>query len=186
MNEDLFKSIPNKQENLSVETRIARPEDWKDLKQIRLEAINGKDTGAFGSGLKEYDLNKSDEDWQSDLSEENKNNFFVLSWYDSEIASMGRATFHDEDDAWWINSVYVRKPFRGKIFPKKTFGEFLKEIKKRGGSKIMIGVKPSNEMPIELYKKLGFKMAQNFAVVAYKKYFNHGWQIMEFDLSDKK
>lgn len=154
MSEDPFKS----KETLAVRVEIAKPGDWKAYKELRLLAIAGKDAEMFGVTDKpevlEAEKNKLDKAWEYDISSDDT--FVLLSWQGSEAVGMIRAK-EIETGVWYLTSGYTKENSRGKIFAPSAFKVILKEIKKRGGTKIKIGVKAHNKIMIGIATTLGFK-----------------------------
>lgn len=172
-------------EKLDVDIEIAGPGDWEALKEIRTIAINSKDAKMFGGNIVEADRAKIDEDWKAEVQK--KKIFYTLVWNGSEAIGMGRARYFPEDGVWYISSVYMKEKFRGKVSPRKAMQVFIDEIKKRGGSKVALGVRTINERAIKLYEALGFRKVEP----SMYQYLRHPikktkWQEMEKNLDNNE
>ena len=126
----------------------------------------------FGPKGVARDRNKSDQEWQEDLSR-SENMFTVLSWSGSEVVGMGAAREKEEKRFWHMGSAYVKPEFRGGA-GRKMLAFIIRKIFDRGGSKVEVGVKPGNERSMRLCKSLGFK----------KVGMSDGWQMLELSLAD--
>ncbi|MBP9715346.1 MAG: GNAT family N-acetyltransferase [Candidatus Pacebacteria bacterium] len=173
-----------KNEQKQISTKIAGVGDGLALKKIRLQAVNSPDSKMFGQKLIDRDRAKTDEEWEAEVSPENKDTFYVIFEDDKEPVGMGRADFSGKQGLWYINSMYMDDLFRGKVFPRKALKEFVDEIKRRDGKKVMIGVRSSNERPIVLYKNLGFTFTKN--IPSFLMNIFKGWRVMELDLTKGK
>ena len=176
MNEDPFKK-----EQLVVRIEIAGPEDWKAYKEMRLLAITGKDKEMFGvtsdSKHVEGELGRADADWKNDLSVDKRDQFVILAWKGSEAIGMIRAK-ETEKMGWYLTSGYVKEDSRGKVFVPKVLSEVAKEVKKRGGFKLSMGVKAHNKIMISIATLLGFKKVESES-------YGPGFY-MELDLENKE
>ncbi len=174
--------VQKNREALDIKVRIATPDDWQALKKIRLAAIDSEDVKMFGPKLVAKDRARTDEQWKEELSPDNKDLFYVLASEGSEIKGMGRSSYYSDEDAWYISSAWTEKDFRGRVFPRTALSLFKDEIKKRGGSKVIIGVKSNNTRSMSLYKALGFKLTSTSVLAKFGKILGLGWQTMELDL----
>jgi ribosomal protein S18 acetylase RimI-like enzyme len=153
----------NKNEQL-VMVKIATPEDWESYKKMRLAAITSEEKDMFGRDSDaervEEEKNRPDEDWQADLSRDKIDQFVVLAWKGSEAIGIVRAKERPEKRVWYLASAYTAKDSRGEVFPPKVLTEIISEVRKRGGSKVLMGVKAKNETMIHLATLLGFKKVE--------------------------
>src|SRR3989338_1354503 len=152
-----MEQFPKKQEKIEVRIEIATEKDWQAYKEIRLEAIKGKDAAMFGGHDKERDKVKPDDEWREDLAL-HEDRFIILSWVGSRAAGMGRADeIKDKKGVWSMGQGYVRDEFRGENIGKKILAARLAEIKKRGGVKVITAMFHGNERPMHIAGLFGFK-----------------------------
>ncbi len=148
----------SKQEQLDVRVEIAKPEDWEAYKEIRLMAITGNDAEMFGvtsdpSRVKE-EQSRGDIEWKKNLSSTDM--FIVLSWINTQVVGMGLARKREEKQDWYMGHGYVKENFRGMEAGKKMFAKRLDEIRKRGGTRVTIGVKAYNNTSIHIAESFCF------------------------------
>lgn len=163
MNENPFKNQPTSgndsnqetKENFTVRVETATPKDWEAYKKLRLMAITGKDTEMLDSTSVKRDLKKSDEDWQKDLAESN-DSYWKMAWTGNEAVGMAQA-INRGSGVWHLVSVYSREDLRGKGIGKKLYIAHIDEIRKRGGLKIITGIKYRNARALGLALSFGFK-----------------------------
>lgn len=153
---------PN-QEKLKIEVRMAGPDDWQTYKDLRLEAINSKDSEMFGftpgdlsdNKRKAVEASKTEKDWREDLA---KSNFFVFLVFQGSIAiGMGIAKYRGEQGDWYMASGYIKEGFRNKGIGKKLFATRLSKIKEMHGKKVTLAVKAINTRSIHVAEYFGFK-----------------------------
>ena len=158
------KSLGNNQIEQLTRIKIATPEDWKSYKEMRLAAITSEEKDMFGRDSDrehvEEEKNRLDADWQADLSTEKIDQFVVLTYAGSEAIGIVRAKEMGEKGVWYLSSGYSKKDSRGEVFPPRVLTEVVNEIQKRGGTKVLIGVKAENATMIRLATLLGFKKVE--------------------------
>jgi len=151
-------------EQLGIRAKIATPEDWQSYKNMRIAAITGEDKEMFGVDSDplrvEEEKKRLDTDWQNDLSADKIDQFVVLAWVGSEAIGIVRVKERPEKGIWYLTSGYSKKDSRGKVFPPKVFTEIVNEVRKRGGSKVLMGVKAKNQTMIRLATLLGFRKVE--------------------------
>ena len=188
MNEDIFKKQPGyNKEKLQVKVELATPENWKECKRLRLLELTGEDAEMFGAGPKhpeklEEEQKRGEKEWREDLSPENKDVFFVLSWKGPNAVGLGRASQRGEG-VWRMAWGYTEKSFRKQGFGTKNFALRLKNIIERGGKKVTIGVKANNKDSISLAKSFDFKTDDTIPIKLQKMFKYSGYN-MELDLSN--
>ncbi len=163
MNENPFANQPSpandpKKENkevLAVKVEIATPENWEAYKKLRLKAVTGEDAEMLNSREVKRDRSKGDDEWKKDL-EHNEETFFVLAWNGNEAVGMGKA-YNLGEGVWNLGAGYVEEELRGKGIGKKVWIARIEEIKKRGGIKVVTGIKYKNEKSLRVAESLGFK-----------------------------
>jgi len=146
----------NPQEKMDISMKMATPEDWKayrDLCLLTVRPDTSKIMGITHEDVIDTRIRKAKE-WRQDLSRKDK--FVVLSWNGSEPIGMG-VSENQGGFTWILGSFYVKEKFRGKIFPNKALAVFSEEIKRRGGSRIVLAVALNNKRAIDLYEKVGFR-----------------------------
>lgn len=162
MTEDPFKNKQQKQEEL-VTVRLASPKDWKECKKLRVMVIKGKDAEMFGITPEEREEIIKEEEAEDEKEWEEKllgsDAFGVLAWNGSNPIGIGLAKKREEKGDWYIYSGYVKPDSRGGV-GKKMFSMRLEEIRKRGGKKVMLGVKAINKISISIAESFGFKKAE--------------------------
>src|SRR3989338_9647669 len=138
MSEDPFQ---NKPKQLKLKIEVARPEDWQDYKKIRLEALE-KNSEAFRRTLAEA-LQNTDQKWKDALSGDKV--FMFLARNDLEPIGLAGAkkVVEQGENIWRVISVYVRKEFRGGL-GRRLMENVLAEIRRRGGSKVVLGVRKAD------------------------------------------
>lgn len=204
MNENPFNKIPqpnkpeesnpNKREQLDVKIEIASEKDWKDYKEIRVEAIDN-DIEVFGKYFKHEapkERERSDQEWKDDL----ENSIIVLSKNGPKIIGVvkGVKSPNVEDvDIWRINSVYLNPDFRkkaiGENIAEKMLGMVLEEIKSKGAIKVRLWVLSKRSPAIGLYEKFGFKKINSIKalpIMGYNPKYLSEWQIMELELAKQE
>lgn len=132
--------------------------DWKNYKEIRLDALE-KDPESFGSSYEE-EKKRSEKIWKNKLSE--KNRIALIAVKERRVVGILIIMFESGIKLAHIAnifSVYVKKEYRGKGISTELMREALKLIESRKGTrKINLHV-TTNQLPaINLYKKFGFKI----------------------------
>ncbi|MBU0998936.1 GNAT family N-acetyltransferase [Patescibacteria group bacterium] len=157
MNEDIFKN----QEKLNVKIRMAKPEDWKELRDFRLEIINndGKKMGVQDDEIPEI-KNRTDQDWKNIFLEKENQFTVVLVSTDSKIIGIGRADRWEK--AWYLGYLFVRKEFRGIGLSSKITAARLNEIRSRGGKEVWTFIKEGNTESLRNARSFGFEKDNTF------------------------
>lgn len=171
-------------EKLSVRVEIAKPEDWKAVRDLRVEAITGPDARMFGLTKKAtmQESNRSEQEWRDELSSDKT--FAVLSWNGSDPTGFGRAILK-EDGAWRIRNGYIKKEFRGQGIGEEIFRARLDEIRRRGGKRVVVSIRPDNKVSLRIAEKFGFNPVsiRNAAMSSLQnKLFNKGFVYLYLDL----
>lgn len=162
MNESFFeKQKPNQEQVFMV--KLASVDDWQACKELRLMMCKGNDAKMFGITpenreeiIKEEEA-ESEKEWKEKLSGDGV--FGVLAWSGSEPIGTGFAKRREDKEDWFIYSGYVRPGFRGGV-GKKIFAARLFEIIKRGGKKVVLGVKAINATSIHVAESFCFKKVE--------------------------
>lgn len=149
-------------EQIAATFEIAKPEEWRDLAVILSEAAEKEPESFFPTQLPK----KEDEaNWRSYFE---GNKFFVFAKIGSEIIGVGEANEgHNENNTpngvWYINWAYVKSEFRRRGIGEKIYRERVKEIERRGGSKVLVSILKTNKgfgVVKDLNKKIGFREIQ--------------------------
>ncbi|MFA6355282.1 MAG: GNAT family N-acetyltransferase [Candidatus Paceibacterota bacterium] len=151
-----------KSEKLNLRTEIIDENEWENFKKIRLEAIENEPMAFYVTkSSKEKENNKSDEEWQNELI--NENSFIVLSKNNDIPVGMIQAICKLKDkNEWHIRGVYLNKDFRGSGCGKDMMNLTLDEINRRGGKVITLNVIDTQEVARKIYEKLGFEVTSRF------------------------
>lgn len=162
-----------------------RPTDWKQFKEIRLNALKDAPQ-AFGASYDE-EAKLSDEEWQKSLknSEASNSLWYLFAKKGKELIGIvaaytdkGKKVEHLAN----IGSVFVVPQQRGKGVAKKLMEELLKEIQKNPKI-IKINLRVSSEQiaAVKLYESLGFKkvaLMENELLIDGK--FYDEWEMYKF------
>jgi hypothetical protein len=155
----------NTSEKLDLKIEVAKEEDWEQYKNLRLIAMTSEDKEMLGSTpeLVEKARARTDQEWKDDITA--KNMFVMLSKNGSEAIGMGIAADDLENGIWRMGSGFVKPEFRNtpERVGRNMFAARLEEIKKRGGKKVMIGVKAVNATSIHIAESFGFKKREEDA-----------------------
>ncbi len=183
MDQDPFK----KAEDLDIRIEKATPDDWEVCKELRTLALTGKDARMFGATpemITEEEA-RSEKEWREDLS--NPDTIFVLSKLDSETVGFGRAIRREKNN-WHMGWAYTKESFRKKGLGTKNSEFRLKEIIKRNGKKVTMGIMTDNLDSIKIAEKLGFikKGPEVKVMKGENKDIPYTWQMMELDLTKQK
>jgi RimJ/RimL family protein N-acetyltransferase len=134
------------------------PKDWKNLKDLRLEALK-EESDAFGSSYEESAAH-SDDEWKQKLANPKNPTILVCD----EGQAIGMAGAYQEKGVnlkhiAYIWGVYLRKNYRGKGISLKLMEALLNEIaKNKEIEKINLNVNTSRLSAVKLYEKLGFEI----------------------------
>lgn len=135
----------------------ATEKDWKEYKEIRLEALKNNPE-AFGASY-EDEAKRSGARWKKSLKDKNKTVFLVLD--NNKPVAISMILFESSkrfDHIARISSVYVNPEYRGRKLSSKLMELIIKEAKRKKIMKIQLKVVTSQESAIALYKKFGFKV----------------------------
>tara|TARA_B100000315_G_scaffold51735_1_gene46157 strand:+ start:32 stop:526 length:495 start_codon:yes stop_codon:yes gene_type:complete len=138
--------------------KIAKLKNWKEFRDIRLDALR-VDPIAFGASHEE-ESKLSVKDWKNKFGK--KERFIFLYYYDKKVVGMTRVSFELSEKIRHIANVYevyVKPEYRGKGISSELMKFALKFIKsKRKIKKISLYVSTSRLLALKLYKKFGFKI----------------------------
>jgi ribosomal protein S18 acetylase RimI-like enzyme len=198
MSENPFKNKPlqpqspdvsdNSFEKKEIKIRSANPEDWKELRDLRLNAIiEYPEMFAATTKSTEEEKQKKEVDWRKNIY--GIKGFIILSFVDGEVAGMARAL--KKTSEWWhIGWMYVKKDFQGEGLGKKMIAERLKEIQKRGGSYVTVLIKADNAKSIHNCESFGFKkvniMLTKFPLKTKLEALRVGFDCYELDLTARE
>lgn len=171
-----------KKERIPFTVEVAKPEDWRAYRDIRIEALT-KNPEAFGATLEDA-LKRKDLGWKFDLSDSNRR-FYVLAKSGSGISaakSVAGAFEKEYEKSWHIIGVYTREEFRGQGLSRKVIEKILAEAKNKGGIKATLNVTENieQEPARKLYADLGFSL------IGRMEEDGEPYLIMGKDLSDIK
>ncbi|HTE48875.1 MAG TPA: GNAT family N-acetyltransferase [Candidatus Paceibacterota bacterium] len=178
MNGNSFENQKPPQEQLALRIEIATEKDYEAYKKLRIEAVTGSDAQMFGVTPEEVviEQSRSDSEWKESLSGDDK--FIILLWGGTEAIGCVRARMTKEKGVWSLSSGYIKPGFRGQGIGKKMYAAPLREIKKRGGEKVQIGVNIVNEKSLNIAQIFGFKSV----IVTNVK--GRDWNEMDLDLTN--
>lgn len=149
----------NKKEKLAISLRLATPEDWETVKDLRIEAITGEDKEMFFGDHPEWaegDKTKTEKEWKSELLDQK--NFTILSYNNDKVVGFGRGWENPKHPgAYYIGHAFTKKEFRGNDAGKKVFASRLREVINRHGKLITHGVWHKNDKMIGISESFGFK-----------------------------
>jgi ribosomal protein S18 acetylase RimI-like enzyme len=141
-----------------ITVKRATLEDWKNYKEIRLDALQ-KNPESFGRAYEE-EKNRSENEWKSKLEDKNRTTLLVLDGKKAVgilgiIFESSARVAHIAD----IISVYLKEEYRGKGIASQLMEEAIKVIKSRKiTKKVKLNV-TTNQLPaVNLYKKFGFRI----------------------------
>jgi ribosomal protein S18 acetylase RimI-like enzyme len=154
-------TAPNTSEQLAITFEIAKPEDWKELAKIRLEALE-KDPKSF-IGVKAPEIPAEDDEskWRSYIEDPEKFFLFVKSG-DEVIGLIG--AWNLGENVWYMQWGYIKPNFRRRGAGEAMIIEMVEEIERRGARKIIANILKANENFDRVKKfteKLGFKVVPN-------------------------
>lgn len=143
------------------EVEILRPqvEDWQEVKNLRLEALQ-KEPQAFGATY-ESALTITDENWQTRISNslgENPKELLVVARENGEFVGM-IAAYPKTETTWNIISVYVKEEYRGQKISSRLFQQILDLLESNiKPQNIELTVNVQQEAAIQLYLRNGFQI----------------------------
>ena len=141
-----------------LEIRRVRPEDWRDLRALRLEALEDTPLG-FLETLAEARA-KPDEDWQARAArgaqdgDAFRDSFQVMAW-DGE-RPVGNCVCFLRDGAAWLGAVYVTPDHRGLGLLDALAERCAAWGRERGMSVLRLEVHEANAPAQAAYRRLGF------------------------------
>lgn len=150
----------NYNEKLDVEIRIAVPEEWKGLKDLRLNILNKESGNSYVATFRQIrEIKKrTDKQWKDILF--GKDKFSVIALKDSEIVGMGRAEKNKE--IWYLYNLGVKNELRRARIGAKLTAIQLNEIKMRGGKELRIFVSKRNVPSLKNAESFGFRRDNTF------------------------
>ena len=130
---------------------------WKDLRTLRLEALE-KEPTAFGKSYKE-ECDMTEEDWRKKSVTKNGNK--LIAYLDGEPVGMVEyyfETLQKLKHIATIYSMYVRPEYRQQKIGKKLLEQALEDIKQNEKvEKVKLLVNSSNEGACQFYRNFGFQ-----------------------------
>lgn len=145
---------------MRFETKILTSNDWKILREIRLDTLKSEPQ-AFSTKYTD-EMKKHDSYWIDKLQDEN--DIYIVAIVDNNTVGVVRASFKDSDapsDTGVIGSLYVKKAFRGVGIAKKLIKNSIKHLESnRNINRIWLWVRSSQKIAVNLYKKLGFSLVK--------------------------
>lgn len=162
-------------------TRIATPEDWETIKELRELAITGSDTEMMGIKKNlEKQLGKTEKEWRKELS--NDNNIYVESWSNLKAIGMGFVTKKEErENTWHLRYGYVLPEFRNNGVGREMFAKRLREVINRGGKEVVLTIRNDNLSSLHVAKSFGAE-ADNKTEIS-KEAYDLGWRWWKIDLT---
>lgn len=145
---------------LDVEIARLGPNDWRELKAIRLEALL-QDPAAFSSTYVES-LTLRDDDWRRRLARTDA--VTLVARGDGDPIGMAGAIFGADGEAHvaMIFGMYVSGGRRGQGVGRMLLGELLQEIAAHPEmATIRLWVAPTQHAARQLYTSLGFREVEN-------------------------
>lgn len=132
--------------------KILTPADWEKFKAIR---IRGWETNpeAFG-GDKQAEIDSDEEYWARRL--DNPKRFYMGIEENNKLVSVAGVII--DDHGWTLCGVYTDPDYRGKGLSTRVITECMEEVKRRGGTKMVLFVQSIQATALHLYTKLGFKI----------------------------
>ena len=147
--------MEDSRKKLDVEIRMAIPEEWKELKNFRLNLLNNERGNSYVATPRQVReiKRRTDEQWKDILF--GKDRFSVLALNDSGVVGMGRA--EKKKDVWYLYNLGVKKELRGARIGAKLTAIQLNEIKVRGGKELRIFVSKRNVPSLKNAESFGFR-----------------------------
>jgi len=141
---------------MSLVSRLVTTSDWKQYKEIRLEALQ-KEPQAFGSSYNR-EKDRTEEEWRDKLSQSENSqgkSFFYAVSEGKNFVAMGGA-YQDENDEWNIISIYTKKEYRGRGLGQTIINSIIGELKDRKIKRAYLSVNSFQKTAQRLYEKNGF------------------------------
>ncbi|MEN9604377.1 MAG: hypothetical protein RJB39_62 [Candidatus Parcubacteria bacterium] len=132
--------------------KILTTTDWQKLKALRIEGWQ-TDPQAFWGDPK-LEIDGEEEYWHERLTD--PKSFYVGIEEDGKLVSVAGGRWHEDEKSWALMAVYTSVPYRGKRFSKQLVNMVTDEVKKKGGTKIMLYVTEGQNAAISMYEKMGF------------------------------
>lgn len=124
--------------------RQLRPDDWRDLRDIRLEALRDH-PGSFFARLEEV-TRRTQADWVAMLANPDMASFGL---FDGEALAGLTAIYLDKSDPSGataaLGSSFIRPAWRGRGFAARCYAERLAWARERGVARVTVGHRASNE-----------------------------------------
>jgi ribosomal protein S18 acetylase RimI-like enzyme len=141
-----------------LEIRRVRPDDWRDLRALRLEALEDTPLG-FLETLADA-LAKPDEDWQARTArgaqdgDTFRDSFQVMAWHGAR--PVANCVCFLRDGAAWLGAVYVTPDHRGQGLLDVLSEHCAAWGRERGMSVLRLEVHEDNAPAQAAYRRLGF------------------------------
>jgi ribosomal protein S18 acetylase RimI-like enzyme len=146
-------------EAASLEIRRVRPEDWRDLRALRLEALEDTPMG-FLETLTDA-LAKPDEDWQARAArgaadgDALRDTFQVMAWHGAR--PVANCVCFLREGAAWLAAVYVTPDHRGQGLLAELAERCAAWGRERGMAVLRLEVHEDNARAQAAYARLGFR-----------------------------
>lgn len=132
--------------------RKARAGDWRELRTIRLEALDDTPE-AYGSTYEES-LAWSNLQWRTIARSRN----YYLGEYHKKICGMASGGYNDDHpDTWWLYSMYVSPVARGSGLATQLVDRVASWARDEGAKELFLHVGLSVARARAFYKKVGFE-----------------------------
>ncbi len=145
--------------NNTADIQITSPtlDNWKDAKNLRLEALQN-DALAFGGSYQKA-LKKSDFEWKNEIKQtlgDHPKELMIIAKDAERIVGMLGA-FPKTVERWNLKGLYVTPDYRGKKISKQLVDEMVRQIDVRAKVKeIGLSVNIVNTTAVKLYQSMGF------------------------------
>ncbi len=168
-----FLKEPNLEQHV-ITVKTAGPEDWRDYKEIWLEAVE-KNPEAFSIDADPEDVRREtyrrDKHWKAHLKDPNAITLLLKDNKDTKGLAMAIDKSEIQRGLWRIRHVYISPAIRGQHAGEKLMVEILEKIKERGGKQASLNVMDNPEQipALKLYEKLGFENKGKYEEVIHGK-----------------
>ncbi len=155
---DTSMNRENIPEQYKIKIDKAGPNEWENLKRIRLEALR-EFPDAFG-GKYEDEEKLSDEKWQEDVLSKEKEIFLAKEGKNTIGLIQVRPRPKEEGEhTWFVYSVFVRKPYQGQKIGEQLMEKAENFIKSQKGDKAVLYVVEGQkgEKAQNFYTQAGYK-----------------------------
>ena len=134
-------SPKQKFERLAFTTRMATPDDWEAIKDLREFSINSEDADMLGMRERlTQQLGRTEEEWRADLS--NDKNIYTVAFIGSKLIGISFGTQSEgSNEIWDSRYVYVLPEFGNSGVGKELFARRLRTTIERGGKTILISIR---------------------------------------------